>query len=192
MSEAAPGTGHPAEQILTERLRLRPFRPGDLAGLSEIFAKPEVWKFPFGRGFSAEETEAFLHMRMDRQALPGTSPGAVEERDGGRLIGYIHLTPPEWLPEVMPAVEIGWRLDPGWWGKGLATEGARAVLAYGFETMGLSEILSIYQPANVASGRVMERLGMALHHESLHPYFGVPLRIHVLTREHWLARSEGT
>lgn len=177
------------EEILTDRLRIRPFRTDDLGALTEIFAKPEVWRFPFGRGFTAEETEAFLHMRMDRQAQPGTSPGAVEGRDSGRLIGYIHLTPPEWLPEVMPAVEIGWRLDPPWWGRGLATEGAHAVLAYGFETIGLSEILSIYQPENVASGRVMERLGMGLDRRTRHPYFGVELCIHRLTSEEWRVRS---
>lgn len=178
------------EEILTERLRLRPFRQGDLAALSEIFAKPEVWRFPFGRGFTAEETEAFLHLRMDRQTEPGTSPGAVEERSTGRLIGYIHLTPPDWLPEVMPAVEIGWRLDPGWWGRGIATEGARAVLGYGFEVMDLSEVLSIYQPENTASGRVMQRLGMGLDRRARHPYFGVELLVYRLTREAWLSQGQ--
>lgn len=176
------------EEILTERLRMRPFRIDDLEALTEIFAKPDVWRFPFGRGFTDEETEAFLHNRIDRQGRPGNSPGAVEERATGRLLGYIHLTPPEWLPEVMPAVEIGWRLDPGWWGRGLATEGARAVLGYGFEVMGLAEVLSIYEPANRASGRVMERLGMGLARETRHPYFGVELRIHRLTREDWAGR----
>lgn len=179
------------EEILTERLRLRPFRDDDLDALTVIFAKPDVWRFPFGRGFSAEETEAFLRDRIDRQARPGTSPGAAEERATGRLIGYIHLTPPEWLPEVMPAVEIGWRLDPDWWGKGLATEGARAVLGYGFEVMALSEVLSIYQPENRASGRVMERLGIGLARETRHPHFGFVLRIHRLTRADWAARQGG-
>jgi RimJ/RimL family protein N-acetyltransferase len=60
------------------------------------------------------------------------------------LLGYITLSPPDWLPEVMPTVEIGWRLDPIVWGQGLASEGAEALLAYGFDELALPEILSIY------------------------------------------------
>jgi RimJ/RimL family protein N-acetyltransferase len=179
------------EEIVTDRLRIRPFRAEDLHALAEIFAKPEVWKFPFRRGLTAEETERFLEGRIERQARPGTSAGVAEDRSSGRLIGYIHLTPPDWLPEVMPAVEIGWRLDPECWGKGLATEGARAVLAHGFTTMELPEILSIFEPENTASGRVMERIGMEPDHDTRHPYFDVPLRIYRLSREEWLARSHG-
>ena len=177
------------EDILTDRLRIRSFRADDLAALAEIFAKPEVWKFPFRRGFTAAETERFLETRIERQALPGTSPGAAEERESGRLIGYVHLTPPDWLPEVMPAVEIGWRLDPVWWGKGFATEAARAVLAHGFTAMDLSEILSIYEPDNTASGRVMERIGMRPDHDTRHPFFDVPLRVYRLTRQEWSATA---
>lgn len=178
-----------AAEILTERLRIRPFRAEDLPALAEIFAKPEVWRFPFRRGLTVEETGQFLEARIERQAQPGTSPGAAEDRDSGRLLGYIHLTPPDWLPEVMPAVEIGWRLDPAWWGKGLATEGARAVLAHGFTAMDLPEILSIYEPENTASGRVMERIGMRPDHDTRHPYFDVPLRVYRLTRGEWRSQE---
>jgi len=101
-----------AEMILTPRLRIRPWRPEDLRDLSEIFAKPEVWEYPFGRGWTAQEAEFFLHGKLESQQTDGPRPGAVEERASGRLLGYIMLSPPAYLPEVVPTVEIGWRLDP--------------------------------------------------------------------------------
>ena len=173
------------EEILTSRLRLRHWSSDDLEALTEIFAKPDVWRFPFGRGFSAQETEAFLIRRIAAQDDPGASPAAAEERETGRLIGYVGLSVPVWLPEVLPAVEVGWRLDPPYWGRGLASEGARASLAYGFDEMGLSEVLSIYQPDNVASGRVMERVGIGFDRETRHPTSGIVLRIHRVTRRQW-------
>ena len=173
------------DEILTGRLRLRRWRPEDVNPLAEIFAQPDVWRFPFGRGFTFEETEAFVARRLVVQDQPGASPAAAEDIETGRLIGYIGLSAPDWLPEVMPAVEVGWRLDPPFWGRGLATEGARAALAYGFTEMELTEVLSIYQPDNVASGRVMERVGITFWRETTHPMSGTALRIHRITRAQW-------
>ncbi|MGH7733573.1 MAG: GNAT family N-acetyltransferase, partial [Gemmatimonadales bacterium] len=113
----------------------------------------------------------------------------AEDRASGRLLGYIHLSEPDWLPEVMPAVEIGWRLDPAVWGRGLATEGAAALLDYGFEQVGESEILSIYEPENRASGRVMEKVGMHFLRDTVHPFSGRPLRILHLRRADWEAHQ---
>jgi RimJ/RimL family protein N-acetyltransferase len=169
-------------------LRIRDWAHDDLAPLCEIFARPEVWQFPFGRGLSAEETETYLDRKIETQEAGIASPSAAEERSTGRLIGYIALSPPDWLPEVMPSVEIGWRLDPSSWGRGLATEGARALLGYGFREMALSEILSIYEPDNVASGRVMRKLGMSFDRETRHPWFDRTLHIHHLSRAEWNER----
>lgn len=160
----------------------------DLEPLSRIFAKPEVWKYPFDRGWTGEETEGFLRGVLEAQQRDGPRPEAAEERDGGRLLGYIRLSPPTWLPEVMPAVEIGWRLDPAVWRRGLASEGAAALLAYGFDELALPEILSIYEPDNVASGRVMEKIGMRFERDTRHPFFDRPLRIYRLTSEQWRSR----
>ena len=172
-------------EVLTARLRIRDWVPDDLDALAPVFAKPEVWRFPFGRGFSIEETETYLSRKIEAQDRGTASPSAAEDRGTGQLMGYVSLAPPEWLPEVMPAVEIGWRLDPPFWGKGIATEGARALLAYGFRDMDLAEILSIYEPANVASGRVMQRLGMHFAREVRHPYFDRELHIFRLARTEW-------
>ncbi len=172
-------------EVLTARLRIRDWTPNDLEALVPIFAKPEVWRFPFGRGLRAEETETYLRRKISAQDAGTASPSAVEERSTGRILGYVALSPPDWLPEVMPSFEIGWRLDPPFWGKGLATEGARALLAYGFEQMSLTEILSIYEPDNVASGRVMQRLGMRFDRETRHPYFDRLLYIYRLSSAEW-------
>ena len=87
----------------------------------------------------------------------------------------------------MPSVEIGWCLVPDYWGQGLATEGGRAALEFGFQVLGLDEIISIYEPENSASGRVMQRLGMSYDHDTTHPELGVPVRVYKLVRNNWQA-----
>jgi RimJ/RimL family protein N-acetyltransferase len=89
----------------------------------------------------------------------------------------------------MPAVEIGWRLDPRVWGLGLATEGARAVLAYGFDVLELESVVSIYEPDNVASGRVMVHLGMQFDRDTVDPARDLPLRVYRLSRAQWVEGS---
>lgn len=172
-------------EVRTDRLRIRDWTLDDLEFLVEMFAKPEVWRFPFGRGLSREETETYLRRKIQAQDWGTASPSALEERSTGRLLGYVALSPPDWLPEVMPSIEIGWRLDPSAWGKGFATEGAQALLAYGFRHMALSEILAIYEPENIASGRVMQKLGMRFDREAVHPYFARPLNIHCISSAEW-------
>jgi RimJ/RimL family protein N-acetyltransferase len=168
-------------EVETERLVLRLWRPDDLDRLAQIFAKEPVWRYPFQRGWTREETEDFLNRKIDEWQRRGFSQWAVELKADARLIGFLGLAPPEFLPEVMPTVEVGWRLDPEWWGRGLATEGGRAALRYGFDTLGLDEVVSIYEPGNVASGRVMERLGMKPWKATTHPTLGVPLRVYRIT-----------
>lgn len=176
------------DEAVTERLRLRRWRPNDLDPLAAIFAKEAVWRYPFRRGWSREETADFLQRKFEEWRERGYSQWAAELREDGRLIGFVGLAPPAFLPEVMPTVEVGWRLDPDWWGRGLATEAGRAALAFGFERLGLTEVVSIYEPENVASGRVMERLGMSRWLDTRHPTLGVPLRVYRLTAAGWAGR----
>ena len=173
--------------VETDRLLLRRWRSDDLDALSRIFAKPEVWWFPFKRGWTGEETAAFLERKLSEWESRGWSQWAVVEKDAGALVGFLGLSPPEFLPEVMPAVEVGWRLDPDYWGRGLATEGGRAALDAGFRVLELDEIVSIYEPENVASGRVMEHLGMVHDRDTTHPTLGVPLRVFKIHRSSWIA-----
>jgi len=146
----------------TQRLRLRRFQNTDLDVLAEVFAKREVWEFPYGRGLSRTETEAFLNAEISSWQANRFGCWLAIERSTGRTIGYLGLSVPTFLPEVLPAVEVGWRLDPGVWGVGYATEGAEAALREGFLTLGLQEICSIPQAGNRRSSLVCERLGMRL------------------------------
>jgi len=177
--------------VETDRLRLRPWVPGDLAQLCRIFAEPEVWRFPFGRGFDDQETAAFLCRQLDQQEEGRPTVWAAELRQEHRLIGYAGLSVPEFLPEILPAVEVGWRLHPDCWGRGLATEAGGASLEHGFATFGLEEIVSIYQPDNAASGRVMEKLGMHFERATVHPRSGLALSVYRITRRQWGRRTDG-
>jgi RimJ/RimL family protein N-acetyltransferase len=159
--------------------------PTDLDALHQVFAKPEVWWYPFKRGWTAEETRGFLQRKLEEWEARGWSQWAVIHRADHCLIGFLGLCPPAFLPEVMPTVEVGWRLDPGYWGQGLASEGGRAALDFGFGVLGLEEIVSIYEPENVASGRVMERIGMVVDRDTPHPELGVPLRVYKMSRSDW-------
>jgi RimJ/RimL family protein N-acetyltransferase len=177
------------DEILTARLRLRRWNLDDLDGLARVFAKPEVWRFPFGRGFTPEESERFLAHRIAAQETGDWTEWAVETLEDDRLVGYIGLSEPTFLPEIMPAVEVGWRLDPAVWGQGLATEGARAAVADGFLDPELDEIVSIYQPENEASGRIMARLGMRFDRDTRHPTRDLALRVYRLSRSDYAARA---
>lgn len=169
--------------LRTERLVLRPWTEDDLDALAGIFADPRVWRFPLQRGYSRDETAAFLRRRLDEWKTRGWGHWALEY--DATLIGYTGFGVPAFLPEVMPVPEIGWRLDPAYWGRGLATEAARAALAYGFDTIGFDQVVSIYEPDNVASGRVMERIGMTPDRDTVHPELGVALRVYRLTADDW-------
>jgi RimJ/RimL family protein N-acetyltransferase len=115
---------------------------------------------------------------------------AVEYRPEDAFIGFIGLNVPSFHAAFTPCVEIGWRLAANYWGRGLATEGARQAVRYGFEVLGLEQLVSFTVPANFRSRRVMEKLGMT--HNTAddfdHPAFPPdhPLCRHVLYR---LSRS---
>jgi RimJ/RimL family protein N-acetyltransferase len=118
---------------------------------------------------------------------------AVELRRGVSFIGFIGLNVPSFDAAFTPCAEVGWRLATHCWGQGLATEGARKIVRYGFDILGLEDLVSFTVPANARSRRVMEKLGMT--HDSAddfdHPRLpaGHALRHHVLYR---LSRSAWT
>ncbi len=171
----------------TERLVLRRWSEDDVDALARVFAEPAFWHYPFKRGFTREETERFVERQLEHWSAHGFGMWAVEVKDGHALAGYAGLAIPGWLPEVMPAVEVGWRLHPDHWGRGLATEGARASLRYGFDTLALDRIIAIYMPDNVASERVMTKLGMRHWLVTKEPTEGYPLHIRAITADEWRA-----
>ncbi len=191
-----PPIARPLGSVATERLHLRPVAAGDAGALGPVFAKPEVWRYPFGRGFSAEETAAFVEHQAAAWAADGLGVWVVVVRGTGEVIGYAGLSVPTFLPEILPAVEVGWRLDPAHWGRGYATEAARAALDEAFSTLGLASVCSIPQAENLASVRVAERLGLRLVRPVAVPASdrrgGLAALLYETTAEEWRsARSAG-
>jgi RimJ/RimL family protein N-acetyltransferase len=114
---------------------------------------------------------------------------AVVGRPDGALMGWAGLSVPDFLPEVLPATEVGWRLGSRYWGNGFATEAATAALDWGFDELRLVSVLSIFEPDNVASGRVMDRLGFPTGYGTTHPVRGLPLVVRSLRAEAWRTRA---
>lgn len=174
----------------TPRLRLRRWRPEDLEPFAALNADPEVMEH-FPSTLSREETTQAMGSVEKHFETHAYGLWAVEFRGRAPFIGFIGLAVPDFETSFTPCVEVGWRLAHPWWGKGLATEGARAAMAHGFERLGLNEIVSFTVPGNVRSRRVMQKLGMRYSEDFEHPRIeiGHPLRRHVLYR---LSRADWT
>jgi RimJ/RimL family protein N-acetyltransferase len=170
--------------LTTPRLVLRPFTPDDLDELAVIHAEESFWWYPLRAAMSKEETGEFLQRVLARYDSDGFGIEALVDRAGGTMIGWAGLAVPHFLPEVLPAVEVGWRLAGPWRGRGLATEAGAAALAFGFTTGGLERIVSIYEPANAASGRVMTRLGFTPERTTMGPR-GEEVVVMELGRQRW-------
>jgi RimJ/RimL family protein N-acetyltransferase len=168
--------------LTTDRLVLRPLAMHDLDELAALHAEESFWRYPFGRGWSRAETESFLDRTIARYQGPGVSVSAVVVADTGELAGWAGLSVPTFLPEILPAVEVGWRLGERHRGHGYATEAGRAWVRYGFEDLGLDTIVSIYEPENTASGAVMRRLGFTIDRETTRPTHDIPLHVMSLSR----------
>lgn len=160
-SDAPPISG-PLRDVVTVRLDLRRFQRDDLEELAGVFAHPDVWRFPFGRGFSPEETAQFLENQIDHWTEHRFGLWCARQLSDGRIIGFVGLSVPTFLPEILPAVEVGWRFAPDAWGHGYATEGGTAALDEAFTSLGLERIFSIPEADNPPSAEVAERLGMEL------------------------------
>jgi RimJ/RimL family protein N-acetyltransferase len=157
-----PPVARPLGDATTDRLHLRRMRADDVDALAPVFAKDAVWRFPYGRGFTRAETKAFVDAQVRDWDECGFACWVASERQGGRVVGFVGLSVPRFLPEILPAVEVGWRFDPDVWGRGYATEGATAALDEAFGTLGLQQVCSVPQADNPPSVRVAERLGMRL------------------------------
>jgi RimJ/RimL family protein N-acetyltransferase len=172
-------------EIRTARLRIRNWRDEDLEPHVAMNADPRVMEF-FPSIVSREESLVLFERARARIAGHGYGLWPVEVVGGAPFIGWVALLEPKFSAHFTPAVEIGWRLAADHWGRGYATEAARALLAFGFQQLALGEIVSFTTVANVRSQRVMEKIGMRRVPEDdfLHPLLaeGHPLRPHVLYR----------
>jgi RimJ/RimL family protein N-acetyltransferase len=170
-------------KLKTERLLLRAWRAEDREPFARMNADPEVREF-YPALMSRAESDALADRIEAELAAEGFGGWAVEIPGVTSFAGYVGLSRPLFEASFTPCVEIGWRLARPLWGRGYATEGARAALAFGFEKVGLAEIVSFAVTANLRSIRVMEKIGMRFAGEFEHPQIapGHRLRRHVLYR----------
>jgi RimJ/RimL family protein N-acetyltransferase len=169
-------------EIETSRLLLRPWRNEDLAPYARICADPEVMRYLSGtmtRDQAAEQMERWMRHWEER----GCGVCALEEKSSGAFIGFIGLVYHEEWPEEEHKTEVGWRLDRSFWGRGFATEGARASLQHGLEELGLERIISIIHPKNIASRRVAEKAGLTLRGETR--FKGYDVTWYAIDRPEW-------
>jgi RimJ/RimL family protein N-acetyltransferase len=170
-------------QLRGARVRLRQWCDADRAAFAQLNADPVAMEF-FPSTLSPEESDAMVQRCRDAIAERGWGFWCLDI--GGACAGFTGLSVPTFEAPFMPAVEIGWRLHPRYWGHGYATEAARLALDYGFRVLRLQEIVSFTAVANVRSRAVMERIGMRhdaagdFDHPRLAP--GHHLRRHVLYR----------
>ncbi len=163
------------DELRTPRLLLRAWRDEDREPFAAMNADPEVMRY-FPDVMSREASDALADRIEEIHAEQGFTLWAVEviesDRGATSFAGFTGLMSPSFDPpfeHAEPCVEVGWRLSRDWWGLGIATEAARASVAYGFDIAGLDEIVSFTTPANEPSWRVMERIGMHKTEEFDHP-----------------------
>jgi len=129
--------------------------------------------FADGHTYTEDESRVWLEWHVSMWDLAGYGFWAVERKPAREFIGWLGVEKvwdaPESLTELMPASEVGWFIDHRYWGQGLATEGARRALQFAFGPLHLPRVIARYHAANVASGRVMEKIGMQFCQEFAHP-----------------------
>lgn len=175
----------------TERLVLRRWREGDREPFFGMNSDARVMEY-FPGTLSREESDALAEKIEAHFEERGFGLCAAELKEERKFIGFTGLAVPLFEAHFTPCVEIGWRLAAEYWGRGLATEGGRRVMQWGFDELGLEEIVSFTTVGNARSRRVMERIGMRRDpaDDFDHPRLveGHPLRRHVLyrlKREDW-------
>lgn len=158
------------QNIETPRLLLRRWKRGDHRPFAALCADPEVMRY-IGDGSTLTPREVayeIVSYEVEWKET-GAGPFAVELKQTGKCIGYTGFFRPTFLPEISPSIEIGWRLSKESWGNGYGSEAASAALSYGVNNLGLWDIVSIYQLENVASERIMQKLGMVFDRKTITP-----------------------
>jgi ribosomal-protein-alanine N-acetyltransferase len=175
-------------ELNTARLVLRSFREEDVAVMAQLFANPDFMRFSLGVFTERKQTMAFIGkvMGWDRAGIP--SQFAVVPRGEDAIIGYcgFFYHPEDGIEDM----EIGYRLNPDYWNRGLITEAARAVRDHGFRDWKLSRVISLIHPENIPSRRVAEKNGMKVEKEIM--FRGFPTLMYAISRDEWLVNRDAS
>ena len=176
--------------LKTERLLLRRWRAEDLNAFAEMCSDPEVMQF-IGSGAtrSFQQTERAIETFELEWEERGFGLFAVEVLDDNKFIGFTGLSQPAFLPEIMPTVEIGWRLAREQWGRGYATEAARAALEFGLVDLELPNIVSVFQIENEASRNVIRKLGMHFDRRTGDPTCNRAVEVYRISADQYAGRA---
>ena len=150
---------HSNFSLPTKRLIIRSWRNTDRDPYASINADPEVREF-LGKTMTRTQSDAQISVFEKHERAHGYTFWAVELPNVAVCIGFVGLQNTDYSAHYTPAIELGWRLGLNYWGQGYATEAADAVLKFGFERLGLDEIVAVTVPDNVRSQSVMTKLGM--------------------------------
>lgn len=163
----------------TSRLILRLFQAEDLERLAELMANRDFMRFSLGP-YTREKTQVVLNKFLGWNETGVPSPFAVVLRENSEVLGYCGFLH---HPELPDEIEIGYRLDPAHWNRGLITEAARAVRNYAFLRLKLPRVISLIHPDNTPSRRVAEKIGLVPEKEIT--FRGFPTTVFALSREKW-------
>jgi len=150
----------PSWPIHTERLLLRPWNEGDFDVLEAIYSDEEIARYTYYGPRAGDEVRELLRTKIAGASIDGEGQwlgAAAVARESGEIVADISL---QWVSELNKQGEIGFATVPGHQGNGYATEGARAFLDFAFGPLGLHRVIGRVEPRNVASARVLEKLGM--------------------------------
>ena len=174
-------------QLGTERLILRSFREEDIDAMAQLFANPDFMRFSLGIYTERKKTVDFIEkvMGWDHANIP--SQFAIVPRGEDVLIGYCGF---HHHPEVPGEIEIGYRLHPDHWNRGLISEASRAVRDHAFADLKLPRVVSLIHPENIPSRRVAEKNGMKVEKEIT--FRGFPTLVYAITREQWLKQRDAS
>ena len=171
--------------IQTERLNLRAFREDDVQPFFELMQDPDVVRYIGDRRIpTLQEVWRGVAGWLGHWLLRGYGLWAVEERESGQLVGRVGLiNPPDW-----PGPEVGYTLGKPFWGRGYATEGARAAMGWAFENRDFDEQISLIDPANAASIGVARKLGESLRRETT--LWEHRVLVYGISRDRWEQQRE--
>lgn len=152
----------------SERLGFRSWKTSDINLLFELNSNDEVMRY-FPSTQTKSQTEAFITRMQEQYERNSFCYFAVEVLESKEFIGFIGLSEQTYEIDFNPSIDIGWRLHPNHWGKGYASEGAKACLKYAFDILKINEIVSVAPLINTPSILVMERIGMKKVKKFKHP-----------------------